>query len=151
MAQALGHAHVDVSLTFAGSRLRLAAALVDLLVVIIAVAVIRVIFLALLSPFRIPPSLVTAIVLAEAVLFVWLYYAGSESSEAQATPGKQALGLRVVRSNGEAVGFWRATLRLVGKIISVRFDTIVLLIAHLYVLPKQTLYDKLADTVVIRD
>lgn len=52
------------------------------------------------------------------LLLGWLYAAGMESSPRQATLGKLALGLRVTDLEGDPVGFWRATGRHFGKILS---------------------------------
>lgn len=41
----------------------------------------------------------------------WLYFALSESSRRQATPGKRLLGLYVADAAGKPVDFWRASLR----------------------------------------
>lgn len=48
----------------------------------------------------------------------WLYYTLQESSGAQATLGKRALGIKVVDENGEKIGFGRATGRYFAKIPS---------------------------------
>lgn len=39
----------------------------------------------------------------------WLYFAGFESSNRCATPGKMLVGLQVRKSNGRPIGFGRAT------------------------------------------
>lgn len=79
----------------------------------------------------------------------WLYYALQESSPAQATLGKKALGLKVTTMTGGQITFGQATGRYFGKILS----SIILLIGYLMMLwddKKQTLHDKLAGTLVIK-
>ncbi|NJC88557.1 MAG: RDD family protein [Desulfuromonas sp.] len=49
----------------------------------------------------------------------WIYYAAMESSALQATLGKQALGLKVADTQGNRVGFLRASGRYWGKLVSV--------------------------------
>ncbi len=66
------------------------------------------------------------------------------------TPGKMALRIKVLRTNGEEIGFRRALLReVVGKFIS----AIVLGIGYLWVAidpQKQGWHDKIAGTYVIK-
>jgi uncharacterized RDD family membrane protein YckC len=47
---------------------------------------------------------------------VYLYFAAFESSEAQATLGKRALGVRIGNQDGERLGFVHALLRNVAKL-----------------------------------
>jgi uncharacterized RDD family membrane protein YckC len=49
----------------------------------------------------------------------WLYFAFYECSATQATPGKRALGLRVIRIDGRPVSFLRASNRYLSKWLSV--------------------------------
>ena len=79
----------------------------------------------------------------------WLYYALQESGSLQATVGKKAMGLKVVDMNGQRISFGKATGRHFGKIIS----TIILLIGYLMMIwddKKQTLHDKMANTLVVK-
>ena len=65
------------------------------------------------------------------------------------TPGKIALGIKIIRTDGSPVGFGRSLLRYVGYIIS----AITLLIGYLWIAfdgRKQGVHDKIADTYVIR-
>lgn len=78
----------------------------------------------------------------------WLYYALQESGTRQATLGKRAMGIVVANTNGNRISFGKATGRYFSKILSF----IILLIGYLMMLwddRKQTLHDKIADTVVI--
>lgn len=66
-----------------------------------------------------------------------------------ATPGKMALGLKIVMSDGTDIGFVRALVRYVGYFVS----GIILGIGFLMIAftrGKRGLHDKLADTQVIR-
>ncbi|HEV7332918.1 MAG TPA: RDD family protein [Flavisolibacter sp.] len=83
------------------------------------------------------------------LLITWLYSALMESGEGQATIGKRALGLKVTTASGERISFGQATGRHFGKIVS----TIILFIGYLMMLwddRKQTLHDKMADTLVVK-
>jgi uncharacterized RDD family membrane protein YckC len=79
----------------------------------------------------------------------WLYFALQESSEAGATLGKRALGLRVLRGDGMRLSFGRATGRFFAKFLS----AVILLIGYImagFTDRKRALHDMIADTVVIK-
>ena len=78
----------------------------------------------------------------------WLYYTLFESSASRATPGKMALGIVVVDSRGQRIGFGRATGRYFGKILSAIILCIGFAMAG-WTEKKQALHDLLADTLVI--
>jgi len=78
----------------------------------------------------------------------WLYVALFESSELQAAPGKLALGLRVTDLQGARIGFWRATGRNVGKIVS----TLILFVGFMmagWTKKKQAPHDMMAGCLVV--
>jgi uncharacterized RDD family membrane protein YckC len=83
------------------------------------------------------------------IIINWLYFALQESSAAQATLGKRALGIKVIGGNGERISFLNATGRHFGKIVS----SIILFIGYLMVLwdsRRQGLHDKMANTFVVK-
>ncbi len=78
----------------------------------------------------------------------WLYYAGMESSEHQATLGKLALNIRVTDMAGQRIGFLRATVRHFSKILS----SMLFLIGYImiaFTTRKQGLHDIIAACLVI--
>jgi uncharacterized RDD family membrane protein YckC len=79
-------------------------------------------------------------------LLYFTYFEGSASGQ---TAGKKALGIRVIDfKTGGAIGYGRAFIRYVGRIVS----TIVLLIGYLWMIwdkEKQTWHDKFAGSVVV--
>ncbi len=80
----------------------------------------------------------------------WLYFAMMESGTNQATFGKKAMNLKVTNTEGHRISFGQATGRYFGKIIS----AIILLIGYLMMLwddKKQTLHDKMANTLVVKN
>lgn len=81
-------------------------------------------------------------------LIGWLYWAGMESGKAQATFGKQALGIKVTDLDGNRIGFGRATGRFFGKIISSILLGIGFLMAG-WTAKKQGLHDMMAATLVV--
>jgi uncharacterized RDD family membrane protein YckC/Tfp pilus assembly major pilin PilA len=83
------------------------------------------------------------------VLLWWLYKAGLESSERQATLGKRALGVKVVGGSGERISFGRATGRHFAGLLSSLLLGIGLLMAG-FTQKKQALHDWIATTYVVR-
>jgi uncharacterized RDD family membrane protein YckC len=81
-------------------------------------------------------------------LIGWLYFAGMESSERQATLGKMALGIVVTDLDGNRISFARATLRYFAKIISALILMIGFLMAA-FTQRKQALHDMIAGTLVL--
>jgi len=78
----------------------------------------------------------------------WLYFALFEASGWQATPGKRAMGLKVVGETGHRIGFGQATGRYFGKILSGVIFNIGYLMAGLTE-RKQALHDFMAGTFVV--
>lgn len=79
----------------------------------------------------------------------WLYSAIQESSEAQATIGKKALGIIVTDVNGERLSFGRATGRHFAKIPSAMICLIGFIMAG-FTEKKQALHDMIAGCLVVR-
>jgi len=82
------------------------------------------------------------------VILPWLYYAGMESSEHQATLGKLALNIRVTDMAGQRIGFLRATVRHFSKILS----SMLFLIGYImiaFTARKQGLHDLIAACLVV--
>lgn len=80
----------------------------------------------------------------------WLYFAAQESSSAMGTLGKRAVGIRVTTLDGDRISFARASGRHFAKFLS----TLILLIGYFMMLwdsKKQTLHDKMAETLVTKD
>lgn len=120
---------------FAGFWLRFCAALIDVIILALALGVAAsALALAHLQPIAFTqlgagddPGAVMKIygregivqLLAFFVVASWLYFAFSESSSVQATPGKRLVGLYVADSDGNRPSFLRATSRFsVGRLIA---------------------------------
>jgi len=78
----------------------------------------------------------------------WLYFALFESSQAQATPGKMLLGIKVTDANENRVSFARASGRFFAKFISSMFLCAGYVITA-FTQKKQALHDILADCLVM--
>lgn len=90
--------------------------------------------------------------LANIVILIvdWLYHAGMESSSRQATFGKKAMGLYVTDTDGDAIGFGRATVRYIGHYISAVILLFGFIIAA-FTPQKQALHDIIAGTLVLEE
>ncbi len=77
-----------------------------------------------------------------------LYYGGFHASSGGATPGKMAIGIKVVRSDGQRILLARSMGRYFASILS----ALILLIGYLmaaFTGRKQALHDMICDTVVV--
>lgn len=130
------------TIQYAGFWKRFVAAIIDGIILTIGGWLIGSLIGVLFGWFGIP--------LAYLVGFVggWLYYALMESSEKQATLGKQALGIIVTDIDGNRISFGRATGRDFAKFIS----SLTLLIGYImagFTEKKQALHDIIANCLVI--
>lgn len=73
----------------------------------------------------------------------WFY-----ASHSQATPGKMAIGIKVVRGSGERIGFWRGFARYFAQIPGALLLGIGYAMAG-FTARKQALHDKICDTLVV--
>ena len=88
-------------------------------------------------------------VLPVSILVGWAYYALMESSPAQATVGKIALGIYVTDREGDPIDFRRASIRFWAKVIS----SLALMLGWLmaaFTPRKRAMHDLLAGTLVLR-
>lgn len=80
----------------------------------------------------------------------WLYYALSESSSWQATPGKKMLNLKVTDLSGEPITFARASGRYFSKIITNLIPLCIGYIMAGFTEKKQAIHDMIASCLVLR-
>lgn len=78
----------------------------------------------------------------------FLYYTILEASKMQATLGKKALGLKVLKRTGEKASFFRILLRNISKVVSAFFLMMGFVIAG-FTSKKQGLHDLIARTIVV--
>ncbi|MBN2098436.1 MAG: RDD family protein [Dehalococcoidia bacterium] len=140
---------------YAGFWRRFAAFLIDwLLIFVISFVigiVVGIVMIALMGSEDNEALTVIATVLDYTVGLVisWIYFASQESSSAQATLGKRALGIIVTDLDGKRVSFGRATGRFFGRIVS----ALILWIGFLMIAfteRKQGLHDLIANCLVVR-
>jgi len=132
-------------ITYAGFGRRLIAYVVDFLILFAAFVVFGGVLLGLSGASQVPPEGVLNVV---GFLVSWMYFALNESSERQATWGKQFMGLKVTDLNGRQIGFGKATGRHFGKILSGMILLIGFIMAA-FTEKKQALHDKMAGCLVL--
>jgi uncharacterized RDD family membrane protein YckC len=79
------------------------------------------------------------------ILYNWYFWTRNNGQ----TPGKQVMGLRVVKTDGSKINDLEAVIRYVGYYI----NTFLLFLGWLWAIPdgkNQGLHDKLAGTVVVK-
>ena len=142
---------IQNSLTYAGFWLRVAASLIDCLVIAL-LGITAFCCLALLNDLKIEPNILTGVcgIIAQiaVAVSVWLYYVLMESSKKQATLGKWIFGICVATEEGGRISFARANRRYFAKILS----AMPLCLGYLMVAltsKKQGLHDMLSGCVVI--
>jgi uncharacterized RDD family membrane protein YckC len=84
------------------------------------------------------------------LILQWLYFAGMESSERQATFGKSVMSLRVTNYDGQRISFGHATGRFFAKIVSGMVPLAIGYIMAAFTEKKQALHDFIAGTLVLR-
>ena len=122
---------------YAGFWRRFAAVAVDSVILVIP---------NLVATYALPPDSVFTTVAI--VLIACAYYAGFHASQAQATPGKRAFGIKVTDLEGGRIGPGRAVLRYFATWLS----TITLFIGFAmagFTKRRQALHDLLARTLVV--
>lgn len=144
----------DFQLMPAGLGRRLIALVIDL----VLIAFTGFVFALLISPLLLtapssmnaPLSLVVRTVGPVLVYLTlgWLYSAGFESSEGMATIGKTMVGIHVTDLAGDPISFGRASLRYLGKLLSILTLGVGFFIMARH--PRRmTLHDRLTRTMVI--
>lgn len=131
---------------YAGFWLRVAAYLIDALILFIPLVIFSFGIEALLGQDN--PMSILIEFLADIALW-WAYYAILESSSLQGTLGKKVLGLKVVNYQGGRISFGRATGRFFAQFLS----SIILFVGYIMVAftqKKQGLHDIMAQCLVVR-
>ena len=91
-----------------------------------------------------PQLPVFAFAIAYAVVYMWLVSTRGQS------PGKMAIGIKIVKTDGTSIGIGTTLLReIIGKIVS----SIILLLGYIWILfdgKRQGWHDKIASTYVVK-
>jgi uncharacterized RDD family membrane protein YckC len=137
--------NVELGWDVAGISSRLLALLIDLLLV----GLIDTCMLILVTAFLLDSDSVGAVLLLSFVSFVVLvgYFVVAETASGGRTPGKRALGLRVIRVDGGAAGFGEALVRGLVRVV----DLPVGIFPMFFSRSSRRLGDFAAGTVVVRE
>lgn len=130
---------------YAGFWRRLAAYLIDGLLL----GVVQVTLALIVQTIAPNDLLAQANIAPVSILLGWAYFALLESSPAQATVGKLALGIFVTDINGDPIAFRRASVRYWAKVLS----SLALMLGWLMVAftpTKRGLHDYISGTLVLR-
>jgi len=145
--------HVEVRLELAGVGSRMAAAVLDTILL----------FLALLLVILVGSNVnlggavggwFTALMVLLMFGLVWGYFAGFEALNGGRTPGKQSLGIRVVMDTGQPVTTGAAVVRNLVRLLDCYFPLVPVLPAMLLMFLNKSnkrLGDMAAGTIVVRD
>ena len=161
-------APVPASLPYAGFWIRFAASLIDGVILGIPFLLVAMVLLFLFGGFGVLVHMNPAnqramgalagpmflVLLAGMIFFLaleWLYFAGMESSERQATFGNALMSLRVTDLQGRRMSFGHATGRFFSKIISGMIPLAIGYIMAGFTARKQALHDMIAGTLVLRN
>lgn len=139
----------DQDVVYAGFWKRAAAAIIDSVILSVVVGLCGELFGVILSDLAGGGEFATAITTALCTIGLnALYFAWFHSTFNYATPGKMAIGIKVVRSHGEPISFLRALARFFAAMLS----TLTFFIGYLmaaFTARKQSLHDVICDTVVV--
>ena len=136
----------EQTMQYAGFWKRVAAFVIDFVIIAICSIPVTFIFYAYFSNDE--PSVAERKVQGMGLAFAWLYFALMESSVYQGTIGKMFLGIKVTDLNGNRIGFGRATGRHFGRLLSV----LLIFIGYIMVAftqKKQGLHDIMAGCLVV--
>ena len=135
---------VPAASVFAGFWRRLAAFMVDCVILYFATMALIIVLVGV-APHAPGWTYTLAIILMMA-----LYHAGFHSSRRQATPGKKALKIKVTDGSGQRIDFTRAALRY----LAVWLSAIPLLLGFAmsaFTARKRALHDIVTDTLVVNE
>jgi uncharacterized RDD family membrane protein YckC len=167
-AQNVVSARVSALLRYAGFWERVAAYLIDGLIIGIPLGLVVLVLIFLFGGFGLmihrnpaDPHAAAAFVATMIPIFFlgmlavmilqWLYFAGMESSSRQATFGKSVMSLRVTNLEGQPISFGHATGRFFAKVVSGMIPFAIGYIMAAFTERKQALHDMIAGTLVLRN
>lgn len=149
-------------MTLAGAGSRLVAAIIDWLIVVIPLSILQTLilgtaFVAVDPEYADDPTNMLGALMSGGYMLYnlfstaigWAYFAYFESSEKQATFGKQAMNIKVVSDSGQRLTFMNALGRVAAKVLS----SLLCCIGYIMILfrkDEKGLHDLLANTYVVK-
>jgi uncharacterized RDD family membrane protein YckC len=141
---------VEIEMTLAGLGSRLAASLLDWIIINGIILSLWVVGLIVAIPSDLAGGVLTAGLLSVTFLILFGYDTAFETLNSGRTPGKQVLGIRVVRTSGAPPGFLAAAIRNLLRLVDVGILPVGIL-CILFTARHQRLGDLAAGTLVIRE
>lgn len=144
---------VDIAIvsttSYAGFWLRAAAAIIDTFIVNVIFALLSFLYFWFFAKNN--PSLSDSMQIAVSIIsvFVWIIYFPFVESRGGATYGKQFVGIKVLNTSGEPIGFLRSLGRSLAKTISALIVMIGFIMAA-FTNKKQGLHDIIASCIVVK-
>ena len=136
----------DLISIYAGFWKRVLASAIDSLILSVLAGVV--VFAVLATEERVDDSYIEMVSNISIFFIGWLYFALMESSAKKGTLGKIAVGIRVVDKESRQIGFGKATMRYLGKIVSyITLGIGFIMIA--FTQKKQGLHDMMAGCLVV--
>jgi len=146
---------IAVGYEYAGYWRRYGAYLLDFfilyiffLIATVAVSVFAAIGTASRSGNNSAAGLIVCLLFPVYFVLVLLYFAIFESSPAQGSPGKMAVGMKVIDMGGNRISFGKAIVRQIGKVISIIILGIGFIMCG-FTEKRQGLHDIMAGTLVV--
>jgi uncharacterized membrane protein SpoIIM required for sporulation/uncharacterized RDD family membrane protein YckC len=149
--------HVEVRLELAGVGSRMAAALLDTIVVYLSLLLLVIVGSAVVTDGWLGGAArgwFAALTILLLFTLIWGYFAAFEALNGGRTPGKQALGIRVVMDTGRPVTGGAAVTRNLVRLLDCYFPLFPVLPALLLMFLNKSnkrLGDMAAGTIVVRD
>src|SRR6267143_119023 len=146
--------HVEVRLELAGVGSRVAAALLDTILLYLSLLLLIIVGSNVAGVDGAAGGWFTAVVILLLFVLIWGYFAAFEAWNDGRTPGKQALGIRVVMDTGRPVTVGAAVVRNLVRLLDCYFPLLPVLPALLLMFLNKSnkrLGDMAAGTIVVRD
>jgi len=144
--------HVDVQFELAGVGSRVAAAMVDMFILVLSLIALFILYGWLDIRIGLARGWATAAMVLLFFLLFWGYFVLFEALNGGRTPGKQALGIRVVMDTGRQVTPGAALVRnLVRLLDCYAFFFLPAMVMIFVTRSNQRLGDMAAGTIVVRD
>ncbi len=146
--------HVEVRLELAGVGSRVAAALLDTILAYLSLLLLILVGSDVGDVGGAGGGWVTAVFILLLFALIWGYFAAFEAWNGGRTPGKQALGIRVVMDTGQPVTAGAAVVRNLVRLLDCYFPFLPVLPALLLMFLNKSnkrLGDMAAGTIVVRD
>jgi len=141
---------VEIEMVLAGLGSRLAAALIDWIIINGVLLSLWVAGLVVASPFDLAGGVLAAGLISATFLVLFGYDTAFETLNSGRTPGKRLLGIRVVRYGGAPPGFLAAAIRNLLRLVDVAILPVGVL-CILFTARNQRLGDLAAGTLVVRE